>query len=403
MSSVTSSSLMSVNVDFEAVFRCVGNDILIFITAMIGFLVLHRVRIKASAVRCACEESLASDAKCVSESIAHESDALSSSPVSAPENQCQIDRHPETLQSKTHFDVNEKIVLMQQYASAGNMKETLRSFREIERSGESLTSAMYNTVMRAWINCGNIFAAESWMEQIKDAKMTDEMSFISLMRALVKVRDYEKAHNLFRQMQDDGMPPSSAVFDELLRGFANEGLLDEGMSLLKEGDAAGVQPTSLTMETISRLLSSARNLGPRFKSLVQICDEYGVVPKSIDRSSCADPPPIPRLARVICEASAVAPKAYLHNVEVKGSFAGIKALRRTLKQLGLLDRPESAGQCFDGHWVTDHGMTVIIEGKIVRWSHQRASRLRFTSTDRLACTLNVYGELAEGKDRKSVV
>jgi len=80
-----------------------------------------------------------------------------------------------------------------------------------------------------------------------------------------------------------------------------------------------------------------------------------------------------------------------------GSLAQIKGVRRTLKQKGFLDEAEKDASPLDGHWETDHGLTVVIEGKLVRWSGQRASRLRFTSKDRQTCALVLYGEATHGQ------
>jgi hypothetical protein len=87
-------------------------------------------------------------------------------------------------------------------------------------------------------------------------------------------------------------------------------------------------------------------------------------------------------------------------VQITGSLASVKAVRRTLKQNGFFDKNNSVAGIaspLDGHWETEHGLTVIIEGKMVRWSRQRASKLRFTRPDRRACVLTIYGEPSQGK------
>lgn len=61
-----------------------------------------------------------------------------------------------------------------------------------------------------------------------------------------------------------------------------------------------------------------------------------------------------------------------------------------------MDKSEN-GWPLDGHWETDHGLTVVIEGKMVRWSGRHASRLHFTNGERSACTLSLYRESAHGQ------
>lgn len=86
-----------------------------------------------------------------------------------------------------------------------------------------------------------------------------------------------------------------------------------------------------------------------------------------------------------------------HEVNATGTLAQIKALRRTFKQQGFMDQEASDAWPLNGHWETEHGLTVIIEGKMVRWSRQRASKLTFTRKDRRTCMLGVYGEPTPGK------
>jgi len=111
------------------------------------------------------------------------------------------------------------------------------------------------------------------------------------------------------------------------------------------------------------------------------------------------PLPYPYLAGVLSHAKNMnttrAPCA--HEIRLSGRLPQMKAARRTLKQLGFLDKAENGGGPLDGHWETDLGFTVVIEGKIVRWSAMNASKLRYTKADRRACVLTLYGEASHGQ------
>lgn len=84
-------------------------------------------------------------------------------------------------------------------------------------------------------------------------------------------------------------------------------------------------------------------------------------------------------------------------VHISGSFTQLKAARKTLKKHGLMEHFDRAQFPLDGHWKTEHGLVVVIERKTVRWTTQRASRLRFTGADRCSCSLSMYGEAAQGR------
>jgi hypothetical protein len=113
----------------------------------------------------------------------------------------------------------------------------------------------------------------------------------------------------------------------------------------------------------------------------------------VSRMPCS----MPRLAAVVLQAERMANISHTHEIQILGTLARVKAARRTLKQDGFLDRHENVAWPLDGLWETEHGLTVTIEGKMVRWSRQRASRLRLVGPDRRQCLLTIYGELSQGR------
>jgi len=400
------------NVDFQMVFRAIGSDAIMFVAAVILYLTLYRLRtkhqMKVAPDKLASfkEASVVADQEHRVELIEVqpkgcaaiqspppriEQQSAQNQPEQHQPEQSQLVQHPPTPQP---FDAKKHLSLMQKYAAAKNIKETLRTFRLIEQSGADLSSIMYNTVMRAWIKVGNVWAAESWMDEIKAAQMADESSFIILVRALMMVRDPEKAHALLHDMRDAGVSPTTAIFNEFLTGFARECLLNDGVSLLKDMDAAGVQPTSLTLDAVAKLVNSARKININIPSMQQI---VAMTPW--------EPSHVPRLASLVSQVKmgAATEPLCVHEIEINGSRARVNAVRRTLQQHGFLGKAESQARPLDGHWQTDHGLTVIIDGKTARWSQQRASRLKFTSADSSTCTLRLYGEPAVGRLAEPIV
>jgi len=396
------SLFMSVNVDIQAVFRRIGADMVMFVVAIFVYWIMCRVKAKAASAKSLSKEaSLAAfqesppksshdviDVQCAPKTLAIESKAATIKHL--PKH-----RAPEPPKQEP-LDVSNQLALMQKYAAARNIKETLGTFRLIKKSGKSLTSPMYNAVMRAWIKCGNVWAAENWMEETKEAGFADECSFIILIKALVMVRDLEKARALLHDMGEVGLSPSIATFNELLIGFARGGHFSDGLSLLKDMDAAGVEPTSFTLTIIAKLMDSARRItwwGPGaihqgWAGAQEILMKYELKFGGICQ--------VPRLAAAVSRAEKTKSTACVHDVEIKGSLHRIKAVRRTLKQHGFLDRAQDEAWPLDGHWQTNTGLTVIIERKMVRWSQQHASMLHFTSQDRQNCSLVISGGRARG-------
>jgi pentatricopeptide repeat protein len=400
MTGIISTMFTYVSVDFREVYRCLGSDMIIFVAAMLGYLMLQHVKkgaTQSKVVEPLSKEFASEEEQWPAQVITAESkqkEPNQEQPAAPRTGTCQLPEPPPPQQQlqtpEEQLDVNKQMALMQKYAASRNIKDTLRTFRFIEQSGECMSSPMYNTVMRAWIKCGNIWAAENWMEETKLARMADESSYLILVKALMMIRDIEKARGVLQDMREAQVAPSVAIFDELLTGLARGGLFNDGISLLKEMEVAGVQPAGFTRESITALMNSARKVNQSFDSMHLLLKH------------CAEPKcgtsQLPRLAAALLHAMKAKPMAAcVHEVEIKGSLARIKAVRKTLKRQGFLNKAECDALPLDGHWETDHGLPVIIEGKMVRWSQQRASKLRFTSPDCKTCSLIIYGEHAKGQ------
>jgi len=301
------------------------------------------------------------------------------------------------------FDLDQHVGLMQKYAFERNIGGTMKAFRAIQKSTGGASSLVYNIVLQAFINCGNVHGAEDWMETILEAAKADEASFNILIKGLVEAHAPDKARDLLVNMRKAGIQASIATFDDILTGFARANRFNESLSLLEQMHARGLQPTSTTLHTIEKLLDESRHINQSLSRIRQILCKFKLIAAPGDRTCISLDSPalagLPRLAAVISQAEELdvmsAPCA--HEVQVAGSLSQIKAVRKTLKQQGFLDESEKNAWPLDGHWETDDGLTVVIEGKLVRWGGQHASRLRFEGEDRRACTLQLYGKPAKGQ------
>jgi pentatricopeptide repeat protein len=372
-------------------FKYICSDLGLYFFAIVAYAVLSRFRGQAPAKKTCEEEECTTlhESSCdyVEDVAEVEESGLSVAKVEPPQ-----------------FDVNKHVAEMQAFASARNIAGTMKTFRLIQKSGECLNSLMYNTVLQAWINCGNVQAAEDWMEDITEAAMADVMTFTIIIKALVSARAVDKAKGFMRKMRSAALQPNLAIFNEVLNGLTRESRCDEGLALLEEMHRDNVHPCSITLNTMVKMFNSSRSKDMCMDRVRRVLCKYnleahinGVDPGGGTCISSVSPvsAPLPRLAAVMSQAEDA--KLPAHEMHVTGSLSQIKAVRRTLKQHGFLDKSESECWPLDGHWETDHGLTVIIEGKVVRWSGQRASRLRFTNEDRSACVLALYGEPTRGQ------
>jgi len=360
---MTSSSFMPFSLDIQALYRQSGTDILMFLTAMLGYWMLQSVKqARATSLKVTCKES--HEQECPSYSTSNIVDIQT-----PPPKVCKVDSKPSQAVAaqpqprlekvsvvqnppkpaiagkKKPLSVHEHLSLMRNHAVSRNIKDTLHEFQAIQQNGEPVTSAMYNSVLQAWINCGNIWAAENCLDQARDAGLADEMSFVTLVKALVPIGDLEKARALVDEMKETMPSPSVASFDDLLLCFARGGLLNDGICLLKHMHEVGVQPAQATLCAVAKLLNGARCIHLKSSEMWQVLSKYDFDSKCVDELAQKYPSEIPRLLAVVSQADACDAKKCIHEVEIKGNIAGIEAAVATLtqpdfmKELGTVDSP----------------------------------------------------------------
>jgi len=389
---------MSLNFDAQALFRRSGADIAMFLTAMLAYWILQRVKARSAQP---CKEK--PDEECPSHR-SNEFLLIQTPPPMVRYNKTDgmkqqhqpkhevsekgkaLQRQPtHPLPEKKPFNVSDQLALMRNHAAARNIKDTLQGFRLIQQHNEPVTSAMHNTVMQAWINCGNIWAAENCLEEVREAGLADETSFVVLIKALLPIGDHEKARILLQEMKEKVPLPKVATFDELLLCFAKGGLFNDGTSLLRHMHDVGVQPAQSTLCAIAKLVNGARYINQRCSEVWQALSKYGFDSKCVDEVSLKFPSELPRLLAVITQAEASDSKKCFHDVEIKGSSSEIKALRVTMTKHDFLSKLDDS-VCGNAAWPLE-GQRDTQQDEAKR--AQMAGALRCVSTQGLCLPWNL--------------
>lgn len=351
------SSPWFVPLDVQALFSRSSADIAMFVTAFLVYWILQRLKASAAPLKTLCKDADDGE-RCSDHSNdmcdtqmplpkAYGLEAKLSHQINAVQHQseCQKPEEGKVVQpqpkwcmpNKGPFNVGEQLALMRNYAAARNIKETLQAFNAIKQSGASVTSDMHNAVLQAWVNCGNIWAAENCLEEAKEAGLTDAQSFVILIKALVPIGDLEKVRALLQEMKEKVALLNITTYDEVVLCLARGGLFSDGISLLKHMHEEGVKPARSTLCAIAKLVNGARSVHQKCGEVWEVLSKYGFESKCIDEVMGRHPSDLPLLLAVISKAVANDSKKCIHAVEIKGSMAGVTALRATLEQQEFLD------------------------------------------------------------------
>jgi len=341
---------MSYEFDIYALLRRSGADIAMFLTAILVYWILQRVKSGALSGKSSCKESF--DQECPSDKVelaqyVQPTTAVETKQETIPcktasvihaakrqaNEKSKVSEQKKPMLEIKPFNVADQVASMRNHAASRNIKDTLQAFRLIQQNKETVTSAMHNTVLQAWINCGNIWAAENCLEEMREAGLVDETSFVILVKALLPIGDIEKARTLLEEMKEKVPVPSAATMDELLLCLARAGMLHDGVALLKHMHSAGVQPTAATLCAIAKMVNGARFITDRSHELWGVLSKFTFDSKCVDEVSQKYPSELPRLVELVSQAESMDAKICIHGIDVKGSLSEIDGLCLTLKQL----------------------------------------------------------------------
>jgi len=204
----------------------------------------------------------------------------------------------------------------------------LRCLNAWERDGYAATSDMRNAVIQAWLNCGNIYQAESSLAETRSAGLADETSFLLIIKAHLRIRDFERARKLIQEMKEAIRAPSSELCRDILDSLAQEGLFSDGIALLQYMHKQDVETTYPVLHAIARLLQSARAVDDDLSLVYEVISKYDFASHGVA---------VPGFARTIHRAMELSTACSVHGIEAKGSQVALKSLQNTYVHHGLID------------------------------------------------------------------
>jgi len=158
-------------------------------------------------------------------------------------------------------DIGKHITMIRSCAAEQNLQGAKSVFESLERSGVAMNSVIYNTVLDACVECRDLKAAESWMENTRAAGMADVVSFNILIKAHLHNGGFVKARRLMEEMKKQGLQPNRVTFNELINAMVSKGG-DKGhagrkemWNIVEEMKKADVKPNQVTISILLKSLN----------------------------------------------------------------------------------------------------------------------------------------------------
>jgi pentatricopeptide repeat protein len=186
---------------------------------------------------------------------------------------CNRNQLANSLLSSSPSDISKHLTMIRNCAAEKDLQGAVGVFTSLEQSGVDLNPVIYNTVLDACVECRDIKAAEKWMKRMKEAGMTDVVSFNTLIKAELQSGSFEKARSLIDEMKTEGLQPNRVTFNELMNAFAGRGGhagRKHMWDIIEEMTVADVKPNQVTISILLKSLNSYSNQAEIKKTLALI-------------------------------------------------------------------------------------------------------------------------------------
>lgn len=140
------------------------------------------------------------------------------------------------------------------------------------------TPAAYNTLIDACARCGRMERLPEILEDMRSRQISPNLiTYSTMLKGHCQNGEVQKGFQILAQMkreQDVSLKPDERMYNSLLDGCAQERLVDEGLRLVEEMQAEGVNPSNFTLSVLVKLLTRGRRLEQAFASVATITKKY---------------------------------------------------------------------------------------------------------------------------------
>ncbi len=150
-------------------------------------------------------------------------------------------------------------------------------FESLATGGYELNAVVYNTVLDACVECGDLEAANDWMIRMKNDGFVDVVSYNTLIKAHLHHQNFDQARMLMKQMKDHGLAPNRVTYNELLNTAVQRHRANPTMTwdLIDEMLSNGIAPNHVTCSILLKNLNDRSSLSEvmRTMELINTGDE----------------------------------------------------------------------------------------------------------------------------------
>jgi len=129
-------------------------------------------------------------------------------------------------------------------AKNGNLEGAVNIFEE--QRTNTITSLLYNSIIDACVECGDLEKAVDYFNQAHDCGMVDVVSYNMVMKGFLSKNQVSKARSLMEELKVKGLAPTIATYHGFMNFHATAQDSDSAWKVVDEMQAVGIAPSAVT-------------------------------------------------------------------------------------------------------------------------------------------------------------
>merc|ERR1719456_1597362 len=157
---------------------------------------------------------------------------------------------PPAAERKEEVDISKHVAMMRARSKENDLEGAMQVFRKLQSSGVQLTALAYNALLDSCVQCGKVHVA------LQHLGLVDVVSYNTLLKAYLKQGQIVKARKLLGEMAENNIQANQVTYNEMLNALVTVKDRKEMWALVREMNAMGMRPNSVTCSIILKSLTS---------------------------------------------------------------------------------------------------------------------------------------------------
>jgi pentatricopeptide repeat protein len=153
-------------------------------------------------------------------------------------------------------DIRRHATMIKSCGRERNLQGAVQVFNKLKQSGVHMNAMIYNCLIDACVQCGDLQSATAYFDQMKHLNFVDVVSYNTILKAHLALGRFQEAHALLQEMAASGLPANKVTYNEFLNALVVAKDRRGIWALLDDMEAAGLSPNSATCSILLKSMTA---------------------------------------------------------------------------------------------------------------------------------------------------